>query len=188
VHYQGSVEQTVEKYVKSLATVTGGHINLTNHPSRGHQAVPLLRSVRFLNHRGETTNSFGCGESFTIALEVEPVRELEHPHFGIGFNDMLGQRVFSVATYLSSSTLPPLKRPTTVYCRIEELPLVPGTYTLCLSAGTLGHYLMDALEDAIAIEVTPQDFYGNGKLAAAGLGQILMRSSWDLTNSHPGQD
>ena len=182
VESDGPVSSVVETYTRTLATPQGGRLDLKTHPSRASGCLPLIAGVSFINSRGEVTDTFGCGESLVIALEFDPLMILEQPHFGIGFDDALGQRVFSAATYLSTSTLPALRKRTTVYCRIPELPLVPGTYTLSLSAGSAGRFLMDALHNAVAIEITPTDYFGNGKMPSPQLGQILMRSQWELEN------
>jgi lipopolysaccharide transport system ATP-binding protein len=176
----GPASTVVEEYVKMLASTAGGSIDLSNHPSRGKGCVPVIKGIRFINADGITTDHFGCGQPFTIALDLDPVRPLEQPHFGIGFDDALGQRIFSVATYLSEAILPPVRQPTTVYCKLPGLNVAPGTYILSLSAGSGHERLLDALHSAVAIEITATDYFGNGKLPHPSLGQILVRSQWVL--------
>jgi len=125
------------------------------------------------------TGQVPCGAPLVIAIEFEPLRRLDKPHFGITCENSLGQRVFSVATYLSPDSLPPLAGPATVYCTVPEVTLVPGSYTLSLSAGIVREHL-DYLPSAVALEVLPSDFYGNGRNPTPDLGQVLVRSSWRL--------
>jgi lipopolysaccharide transport system ATP-binding protein len=180
VQTDGPVSAVVEDYVKTLASPDGGRLDLRNHPARGRGCLPLLVGIRLINSNGAITDTFGCGEALTIALDFQPVLPLEKPHFGVGFDDAMGQRIFSVATYLSTCQLPPINQPATVYCRIPELSVAPGTYTLSLSAGSAGRYLMDALQNVVALEVTPTDFFRNGRMPSPGLGQVLVRSHWEV--------
>jgi hypothetical protein len=84
-----------------------------------------------------------------------------------------------VGTLYAPGQLPPLYRRRRIACRIAELPLAPGVYTLCLGVGTLHSPLLDALEDSVQIEIEPGDFYGNGQVAHSSLGRILVRSAWE---------
>jgi len=180
IEADGNVSAVVEKYMKTVATPAGGYVELCNHRARSSGAVPLLKAVRFLNSKGQTTDTFGAGEAITIALEFDPVIPLEVPHFGIGFEDVFGQRIFCVTTNLSSTPLPPLRQNATVYCQLPELPLIPGSYSLNLSAGTVGQFLLDSLHNAATIQVVPTDFFGTGNLPPARLGAVLVRSHWSL--------
>jgi len=186
VKKQGAVADVVEEYVKGMSSTDGGQIDLRNHQSRMHGMLPLITRARLMNARGEITDKIGCGDPMTIALDFDPVRALEKPHFGVGFDDSLGQRVFNVATYLSPRNLPPLREKATILCQIPAIPLVPGLYTLSLSAGIVREHL-DSLPNAITLEVVPRDFYGNGRNPTADLGRILVQSNWELERDYKPQ-
>lgn len=180
IAYLGDVVRTLERYTASLVAQSGGTVELDKHPARAKGSIPLLSCIQFQNAAGEVTRSIPCGSQLTIVLKFAPRRALDRPQFGIGFDDALGQRVFSVGTFLSKSELPALNTPRTVYCRIDSVDVAPGTYTLSISAGTTGHYLIDALHNAVSIEVTQADFYGNGRTPPGGLGQLMVRSEWSV--------
>jgi lipopolysaccharide transport system ATP-binding protein len=63
-------------------------------------------------------------------------------------------------------------------CRIDELPLAPGRYSLTLNAGPQGGQWADVIDQALWFEVVPTDFYGNGKLPNPDWGRCLIRSRW----------
>jgi lipopolysaccharide transport system ATP-binding protein len=182
VESEGPVAAIAERYMKRMTSLTGGDIDLRNHLARGTGCLPLITRIRFFNGKGELTDMVGCGEELTIALDFNPVVPIERPHFGIGFDDAMGQRIFSVGSYLTEAKLPPIRSPQTVYCNISSLALVPGTYSLNLSAGTVGQPLMDALHNAVAIEITEADFFGNGRVPKSNLGAVLVRSFWRVDN------
>jgi len=58
--------------------------------------------------------------------------------------------------------------------------LAPGNYRLSLSAGNFHHRLMDALESAVTLTVSPSDFFGCGEIPDSSLGSVMVRSAWKL--------
>jgi len=175
----GETNTVVEAFTRTLGSSSQGFVDLTNHPSRQHGCQPLLKGIQFVDKEGIETSCFACGERVRIIFDFDPPPGgMERPEFGIGFDDCYGQRVFSVATYLSCGELAPIRERTNVCCDLAELPLAPGQYTLSLSAGTFGNTLIDALHSAVTVEVVAGDYYGNGRLPVSGLGQVLMKSNW----------
>ncbi len=178
VEHIGAVEEGVAKYLQEGSCLGDAEIDLTGHPARRTSCVPLLRAVRLLNASGTPTNQFIPGEGMRIEFTVDPLASLHEAQFGIGVDDWMGVRLFSVATYLSDSPRLTVSERCTVTCAIDSLALAPGRYYLSLSAGTMHNTLMDALDRAVSFEVQPTDYYGCGRLAAPSLGKVLVRSRW----------
>ncbi|HJT77939.1 MAG TPA: ABC transporter ATP-binding protein [Gemmataceae bacterium] len=188
VVYAGNATDAVKCYLENAGTDRGADINLENHPSRRRWCQPYIRGVRLLNRDGLPTDRFLCGEAMTVEVRCDPVKPVADPQIGIGVHDWMGMRIFTVATYLSNSSLPPLEGPSTFRCHVDELPLVPGRYALSFH---LGHYhehcldgqeyagLLDVLDHAVSFEVEPSDFFGTGRIPKAGLGRTLVRSRWE---------
>ena len=177
IEHLGTAEESVRQYVGTAVSPGDGQVNLTGHPARRPGSLPLLKAVKLLDSRGKVRDRFQSGEPITVELEFDPIMRLDEPQFAIGVDDGFGTRIFSVATYLSSSRLRPLLEPCKVTCLIDELALEPGRYTLSLSAGTPQNTLLEALDQPIAFDVEASDFYGNGRVPT-GLGRVLVRSRW----------
>lgn len=178
VAYSGSPQEGIKRYAEAGALPSAvSEMDLTSHPNRRRGCLPLLKGIRLLDSNQTAKARFLSGAPMVIELKFDPVIPLEDPQFGIGIDDVLGTRVFSVATYLSKSRLSRLVEPCTVACYVDELPLAPGRYSLSLSAGMHHNFLVDALDHAISFDVDAADFYGNGRLLAA-LGRVLVRSRW----------
>jgi lipopolysaccharide transport system ATP-binding protein len=178
VAYVGAADEGVKRYLDTGANAGGGETDLRGHPARRPGCPTVLERVRFLDRDGRVRDRFQSGEAVILEFAVNPPGPLADPQFGIGVDDWTGARVFSLATYLSHSRLPALRGPCTVRCGVAELPLAPGRYLLSLSAGTPQNPCLDALDQAVALEVEPSDYYGNGRLAP-GLGRVLVRSVWE---------
>ena len=178
VEFDGGVDEGLLRYVDNVSSDSGGDMDLTSHPSRRTSCLPLLKRVRLLDAAGEPRSCFFSGDPMTIELTYDPIRPLVDPQFGIGFDDWMGTRIFSLATYLSDSQLPPLPERSRVTCSIDSLNLAPGHYVLSLSAGTNGETLVDNLVHAISFNVEAGDFYGNGRIGSRDLGIVHVRSRW----------
>jgi lipopolysaccharide transport system ATP-binding protein len=183
IEFDGSVQDGLLRYMDNVGSETGGDMDLSSHPSRRATCQPLLTRVRLLSGAGGARNRFFSGEPMTIELTYDPVLPLADPQFGIGVDDWLGTRIFSLATYLSDSVLPPFSERSRVTCSVDALNLAPGHYVLSLSAGTIGDTLVDNLVHAISFDVEAGDFYGNGRVAGRDLGIVHVRSRWAKLDS-----
>ena len=178
----GCTDETIRAYLGTLDLSHEGKVSLENHPQRGKGAIPLLRHIQCVDRLGQTKSRFLTGEPITIELLCQPAACVPDPAFAIGFDDSMGTRVFSVATSLSTSRIPPLHPRSKIVCRIENVALAPGRYLLCLSAGTLADPLLDRIEQAVAIEIEGSDYYGNGRMPTANLGHTVVRSCWEAVD------
>jgi lipopolysaccharide transport system ATP-binding protein len=182
VQYEGQTYEGVNSYHQLGYAMCEGEVDLSFHPARRPEALPLLKTIRLLDSSGAPKGRFMAGEKMMIEFTFDPVIHLANPQFGVGVEDSQGSRIFAVATYLANSQLPPLRGPCKVTCHIEELILAPGRYILSLSAGEPDNTLLDALECAVAFEVDQGNYFGNGSNVTAGLGKILVRSRWEKTD------
>jgi lipopolysaccharide transport system ATP-binding protein len=182
IQYEGQTYEGVNSYHQLGYAMCEGEVDLSFHPARRPEALPLLKTIRLLDGSGAPKGRFMAGEKMMIEFTFDPVIHLANPQFGVGVEDSQGSRIFAVATYLANSQLPPLRGPCKVTCHIEELILAPGRYILSLSAGEPDNTLLDALECAVAFEVDHGNYFGNGSNVTAGLGKILVRSRWEKTD------
>jgi lipopolysaccharide transport system ATP-binding protein len=187
VDYIGSTPEGVKRYMEMAGTEQAADLDLSKHAARRRGYQPYIRRIRLLNRAGEVTDRFQSGEGMTVELTCDPAAPLLAPEFALGVHDWMGMRVFTLGSYLTKSELPPMKGPCKILCQVEELPLLPGRYTLSLSLGIYhDHFLdgrdhdrlLDVLDHAVVFEIEPGDFFGNGRTPRAGLGCVLVRSQW----------
>ena len=178
IHLRDETIRIIDEYSKILNSRSAAEYDLSGMPRKNPELTPVFRRLRFLDRQGNLCKSFAPGEPIVIEIDVHFASATESPQFGIGIDDHIGQRVCSIATYFSASTLPSVKGTATIRCEIPGLPLAPGTYPLSLSTGKNG--FLDQIEDAVALEIHPEDYLGNGRLPSRKLGQILCRSHWSV--------
>jgi lipopolysaccharide transport system ATP-binding protein len=147
----------------------------------GKQAI--FERVRLIDSLGAPAAQIPCGEDLVMEFDCRLPYSFVEPQIGVGIDDSLGQRIGSVATYLSTTPLPAVEKHLRARCTIPQLALAPGRYTLSLSIGNLQNPLMDQIEHIVGFEVVDGDFYGNGRPPTPGLGQVLLRSKWESARS-----
>jgi homopolymeric O-antigen transport system ATP-binding protein len=183
ISYVGNVSDCVAAYTDFGCSSHAADVDLSSHAARERGKVPLLKRVRLLDAAGRVSDRFMCGEMMRIELTCEPSLALRNPEFTIGINDWLHTRVFSVTSYFSESELPAFETECRVICDVEAVPLAPGRYTLCLSAGTFEQLWVDHLEDAVSFDIDAGNFYGNGRVPDSNYGRVLMKSRWQALDA-----
>jgi lipopolysaccharide transport system ATP-binding protein len=176
--FLGGCAEGVRRYSSSCTAPTGAEVSLSDHPKRRPGCTAILGGLRLLNAAGEPTDQLLCGEAVTVELTVAAGCATDHVHFAVGFDDTLGCRLFTLATYLTDSWHPRHGRVRRAVCRLPELPLGPGRYCLTLNAGPRQGFWADVIDQALWFEVTATDFYGNGRMPNPDWGQFLVRSQW----------
>jgi lipopolysaccharide transport system ATP-binding protein len=176
----GPVEDVLNEYIHHLPVQNRAIYDMTEHAFRWNTAEPIFKSVTLLDGCREELKEIRTGDPLSLVFSIKTNKRLKLPQLGVGFNDFLGRRVFSVATYLSSSNLSSVDGECRIHCRIDALPLVPGTYSLSISIGDGGNLLMDAIDDALSITIRPSDYLGTDGHLPHSLGAFAVRSHWSL--------
>jgi lipopolysaccharide transport system ATP-binding protein len=176
--FYGECEEGVKLYNHSSSQPSGADVDLTNHPHRRPGSPAILGRVRLLNALGQPTDQLLCGERVTVEVELAEGCLPDDYHVAIGFDDMLGCRLFTGATYLTD-TLSPDRTMRRFRCSLDELTLCPGRYAITLNAGPRHNVWTDMVDQAVWFEVAATDFYGNGRLPNPDWGRFLTRSNWE---------
>jgi hypothetical protein len=108
--------------------------------------------------------------------------------FGVVVKNHLQVPIFGVNNRFLPSE--PLDRPIQrgrVTCRVERLPLTPGTYSLDLYLGTHGQNF-DVVLDAVQFDVQPADVFGTGKLPPLCAGNVFWPATWRIRHDDDVRD
>jgi hypothetical protein len=180
----GATEEGVRRYLQRSATSTGSAADLAQHPNRRTGCTPLLGKVTLRNSLGAPMDQFLCGEPLIVELELASNAPPGEYHFAVGVDDTLGQRLTTTATYLTETFTGPDCAVRKIQCRIDELCLAPGRYSLSFNAGPREWVWTDFVEQALWLDVHASDFYGNGRLPKAEWGAFLVRSDWSIPDEN----
>ena len=181
VECDGPSGKVIEAYTESLGRESKTAVtDLRQHPNRMRDSEPIFSQMKILNDDGAAA-TVSPGDDLVLEFQLNPVTPITQPTLGIGIDNFMGVRVFSVASYLSKAEWRSLEGPTTVRCQIPHVALLPGRYTLSLSVGDGYNYMMDAIPHAAAFTVEPNNYFGNGRLPTIEAGMVLSKSSWEFS-------
>ena len=181
VEGDGDSNLIIGAYLDYFSAAAAALTDLTTHPNRHGGCEPIFSSVRVFNLAGEPATSVFTGDDLILEFDLIPPSPISGPTLGVGIDNAMGLRVFSVATYFSQFRWPILDRPSRVRCVVPSVNLLPGRYVMSLSVGNNYNYLMDAISQAAFFTVEPKDYFGNGRLPTSDLGVVLSKSHWEVS-------
>jgi len=182
---EGECRKVIEAYVSHVAVQDlNDTSDLRVHPGRTKDAETVFSRIRIMNGDHEPTATLFAGEDLILEFELDPRGPISNPTLGIGVDNSMGFRVFSVITYYSNFNWPKLEGPTLIRCTIPQIKLLPGRYQLNLSVGSVYNQHVDAIYNAASFSVEPSDYYGTGRLPTLDLGVVLADSEWECITRH----
>ena len=129
----GAPQATISRYVEfmnsRIAQQSGGKFIFNRHGTREAE----ITGVRFLDANGDVQNSFAMGTSMTIEMQYVAHQPIEDPEFGIAIYRHDGTQVTGPNNRIAHNYFEIIEGAGTVHCRIDNMPLMPGAYTLSVA-------------------------------------------------------
>lgn len=172
----GGPRDVIARYLSSGLRPSAAQ-DLREHPGRTPKSYPVIRGISLLDEGGNPTALVAPGSTLTIRIDLEPPEPLAAPVIGIGVNNALGQRIFTVSNRYGRGKLGTIAGRCSVACTIPKIMLAPGLYSLKIAVGSAGRDI-DTVNDALTFEVAPSDVFGTGGLPTAKQGVVLQESLW----------
>lgn len=175
----------VENYAARDADASSSSFNdLRQHPNRHPGADPIFSSLRITKGNGSEGGSVFVGDDLILEFELAPRTAISDPTLGIGIDNQMGLRIFSVITSFSECNWPRLEGSTIVRCVLPQVNLIPGRYMLNISVGNTYNQLIDAISNAASFTIEAADYYGTGRLPTPDLGVVVVNSRWEFSSSN----
>jgi len=177
----GSVEDVIEQYL--AATFEAAATPLAERTDRAGDDDFRFTAAGVFNRAGDPVSVIGSGEPVSFELSYSSGRErLANVAMAIHVEDLLGRRLFALATPFTGedfSTLPPEGR---IRCTLPSLPLVAGEYKTMLWCSVNGR-LADRIYDALRFSVVDADVFGSGRSPnARHHGNFIVPHGWRVAD------
>jgi lipopolysaccharide transport system ATP-binding protein len=179
--FDGSSAQALDAYLNSSAPHAQGRADLRRHPGRPPGMTPVIQALLVCGPDGHgSRETLRTGEDAVFALEYD-TGDLAIDYVMLGIVSPLGDRICSVGTHLTPGFRDVLRGRGGLECRLRQLPLAPGEYSVLVAAGTrMPTRNVDYVEDALRFRVEVDDFFGTGQTLRPGQGYLAQHSEWRL--------
>jgi lipopolysaccharide transport system ATP-binding protein len=179
--HDGEITSAIESYTTGIYhTGDEPQVDLTAHRGRRPGRPIWLRAAR-LSSDNVMTNQIPAGAGLNVEIDVEADFSRRGMEAWVVIENEHTQRLLSLSTgFMCPGLLQSIHgRRARLTCAIPSLPLLPGTYyvSLFLSSDV---ELGDAIDGALAFEVTPHDIFGSGQIPPRGKGPVLAAGEWHV--------
>lgn len=184
----GETQEMIERYLTVLdstsANESSGHFDLTGRTNSYGNRDIMIRSITLLDEHSEPRTTFLMGRKMTIQVEVEGLSSYSHSGIGLIFKTPTGQWLTGISTAMTPTSIEqPRREKELAILEIPNLPFVPGTYHVDISAISGGERpakRVDFAERAATFDVVEADVYGSGFPMSSKYGAFYLQASWQI--------
>jgi len=173
VDCDADVDKVVSKYLNNaFANIITG--DLANHPGRSQHLTPLLCYFEMETDHGV----LNMGDNVRFRLHYDFPEPILSPQFCVLFVNDMGVTAFTLISSYQENNIPDkLCGKGEVACIIEELPLLPGRYSITLKLWQPGQKL-DEIEHAYSFIVEWNDLKTEQIQWSSSLGAVYVEATW----------
>jgi lipopolysaccharide transport system ATP-binding protein len=180
--FDGSAKQAIQLYIGMMFQThgTASHIiDLRGALDRRSPQGKFLQAIElYTNHDEPLVQGVSLGGSLKARVHFNLPSATSAYNVGLGFNNAVGQRVFTAHTLFEPNREPvSVSGPQVLVCEIPSLTLLPGDYLLRVWLD-IGNTEADLIDSAAQITVLESDFYGSGTLPSDGM--FVLDQRWSL--------
>ncbi len=118
--------------------------------------------------------------TFKLLYKANSINYLKNVSVTITIKNLLGNPIFSSATWLTDSDFAEIPLAGVLSCRFVDFPLAPGTYVVHLFC-SVNNDVADRIINAGTFDVITDDIFGTGKSPASHHGDIIVSNfSWSV--------
>jgi len=173
----GKPAEVIQNYLLSSAT-SDRSTSLEHCNGRRKGSVPLMKQVTLDSGVRSNVSHIQMGQPFSIIVQFESSEHPIKPNLGVVIKDKYDVPVFGINNNTVSGSI--VNQPIssgTIKCAFDNLPLMPGTYSIDLFLGEEQHDL-DVVMDAASFSVESADVYGTGKIPSSTTGNVFVPATF----------
>jgi hypothetical protein len=154
-------------------------VELKTAPQRRSPKGELLQRIElYTNGNQPLCGGLPIGGQLKVHIHFNLESPTSSFNVGLGFNNVLGQRIFTAHSLFEPERLHgECVGPQVFVCDIPSLTLTPGDYLVRVWLD-VGNTEADLINDAMRITVLEADYYGTGKVPWNGA--MVLQQRWRL--------
>jgi lipopolysaccharide transport system ATP-binding protein len=177
----GETHAIVAKFVRSMTQqqldLGSAEISLQDHTQRNRGSENILKRLRILDASGTPSCAIPLGSPCCIEIAFQSSTFKQGLAFSVTIHSDSGQRIGILHSRIQSRVVTQGEQRGVVRCQLDELPLLPGVYSLDIAVGTWDQVL-DSIDQVAQISVLPTDYYQTGELPSTRHGVVVLQAHW----------
>lgn len=183
---RGDVQSVIEKYAHNLRSMSANTLLAQRTDRTGNQAVAAAR-FQVIDENGTEQIVLRSGNQYTFAIQCKKrvdVNVVKGVNACIELKDERGATVWLACTEFAGRLFEVTELTFELRCRVNELALAPGAYSVTIFIGRPGADVLDCVHNAETLRVESGDFFGTGHPGHPDVCKTLTRAEWWL-EPHP---
>lgn len=178
-----SVDHAIEKYLKGKRIFNSG--KLKDRIINSIKPIAYFTDIKIFNKNKEIVDTLICGEKYSFELSYEAKYSNLKLSFNIGIYNSVSEKLVHLGSSFTNNTLNThsFSKTGSVYCLIEKLPFVQGTYFVNLSLYNQNERV-DSVLDCLSFAVIEGDFFGTGKLPFRNENKYFVDHNWFIKDEY----
>jgi lipopolysaccharide transport system ATP-binding protein len=178
ISYKGTAEGAIKTYLKKMEFIDQENDLMHYRKTRGSEIITKI----VINESSEwSVPKINIGGEVNVRLYLHKNPYFEQIHIGIGIDNEMGERIFTVSTRNQNIEIKFLANNLIVDCHLNQINIAPGVYYLKIAIAD-SYQDIDIVEFYPGFEVIPSDYYGTGKLPFRSQGILIMEALWERVN------
>jgi len=177
----GSIQSVVAQYVASTARAANPSQDLGELRDRWGTGRVRITGLGILSRDGVPVHVLHSGEDYEFVLSYVDdglAGDIEDANASVGIANSRGVTVLLTSTDFEGQRLELRRGRGEVGCRVRDVNLAPGEYTVTLYIGRAGGETLDCLKDVVRLSVIGGDYFGTGHPGLPEHCSTLTRSTW----------
>lgn len=177
--YSGKTEDVINYYVQNKNELNGEMQPLESRYDREGDGSFKFINIELLDANYKKISYAKTGDDIIFALDFIQIKDRysEQINFEIGIYNNYDQLVTLCGSEFGDSQILKVGRDGTIYCRVNNLSLMPGSYKINIFAGISGASF-DWVKNAYELMVEDGGYYASGRMPPNNAGIILTDHSW----------
>jgi len=162
LEFIGNTPDCIKKYMKSVEVNSSSKLVDRNDRS-GNQKLSYI-DANLIDRNQNVINTIACGDELILKAKLK-INSLEvyKVYFQVNIVDNLGRVLLLCSTAILNKNYDMINSDGTMTCKIPNLQLAPGQYSVFLSVKEMRTVKMDWIENALQFTVVEGDFFGTGR-------------------------
>ncbi len=172
----GETDEIIDEYLKDISNRNVADI-AKRKDRQGNGELKIVDAY-LLDNENQRTNSMISGKDTNIAIEYEckPDIKLKNVIIGLGIVSSKGEAVSLFHSEMTMANFGIVEGKGKFVCKINNIPLVPGTYFI--NARIInGGEVLDYMQNIIPIDVLDGNFFGTGSSIRHSL--VYIKHNWE---------